>query len=99
KQRRPGLGEAPGEPARHTPRVQDMVVPRCRGTVVIGYCGHRAWSHDAVRQDTSGNFAIQGQTFYCDRAYFLALRGHLERDIGTERYPEDAEVLDVLRLT
>src|SRR5712691_6043835 len=99
KARRPNSGQDSGEPARHTPRVQDVVLPRCRGTAVVGYRRHRAWSHDAVRQDTTGNFAIQRQTLHGDRTDLLPLRGHLERDIGAEGHPEDAQVLDVLRLT
>src|SRR5262249_23616037 len=34
-----------------------------------------------------------------DRPYFRPLRGNLESDVGAERDPEDAKVLDVLRLT
>src|SRR5437763_7904943 len=73
--RRPGPGEAPGEPGRHTPRVQDVVLPGCRGTALVGYRSDIAWSHDAVRQDPTGNLAIQGQSLHCDRTYLLPLRG------------------------
>jgi len=76
-----------------------VVLPGCRGTALVGYRGHRAWPHNTVHQDTACNLAIERQPLRGDRPYLGPLRGDLESDVGAERDPEDAEALDVLRLT
>src|SRR5262249_55729267 len=99
KERCPNPSKALGKPGRHAPRVQNVVLPGCRRTALVGYRSDIAWSHDAVRQDTTGNLAVQRQTLHCDRTDLLPLRGPLQSDIGSEGKPEDAKALDVLRLT
>src|SRR5262249_42598766 len=92
-------GESLGEPATHTPLVQDMMSPDHRWTVLIGHGGHVTRPHNAIGPDATRDLPGECKALPRHGTHFLPLRGNEQRQIRPQGHTKDAEGSDVLLAT